>query len=784
MKKRDNLLPQTKAISNIATSVEIPESKYHYIGEQIESVDGYEKATGKAIFFSDLEFPGMLHTAILRSPYPHARIINIDTTKAEAFPGVAAVITAKDLPKEKYGPQKPDRNILAVDKVRFVGEEVAAVAAKDLEIAKKALSLIKVKYEPLPYFLSPKEAIGRDDLLIHDDAPKNIAHQSKIIRGRGKEAFDECDLIVEEEFSTQAVHCLFLEPHICVAYIDSYGILNIYLPVQTPFPWRNKIASLFDLPLSKIKIVQTHMGGAFGGKLDTTLHMIATALALKTKKPVKVAHTKDDDLASGFHRVATNIWMKIGAKKDGTLIAKQVKIIGDNGAYNSLAPKIVCTNMAIRSDCLYRYKHTETEAYLVYTNKVPSSAYRGYGNPQITFAQESLLDILARKLNMDPVELRLKNIIHQGDITIHGWHIRSSGLEECLIKGAEEIGWEKDKNKNGKMHGRGVACMIHVSGNRGALDWDGSETMIRLHEDGSIVVFSGESELGQGIRTVLAQITAEELGVPISSVKVAQVDTEISPFVLGPYSTKTTVLAGNATRIAAKKLKDMITKKAAVWLNVPDSEIRLEDGKIKTDKKEYDLKEFTEWFHTHEGRESLFARGIFDPGRVRISAENDFYGDISANYPLAAHFAEVEVDPETGEVTILNYVAAHDIGKVINFNGAKGQVIGGVMQGIGYAIMEEILYKDGKVANPDLVNYLIPTSMDTPKIKPLFIESLDPVGPYGAKGIGEPTLIPVAAAVANAIYDATGIRFTSIPITAEKIYMALKRKREKSEDKS
>lgn len=744
---------------------------YRYIGEKVENIDGYDKVTGQAIFFSDIEIPHMLHAAILRSPYPHAKILDIDVTAATRVPGVACVITSEDVPSTLYGPQRPDRNVLAREKVRFVGDEVAAVAAVDIETALKAISLIKVRYQQLPAVFDPCEAMQPNAVLVHDSAPRNIASFSRIVRGKGKDGFSECDVIVEDEFTTQRVHCLYLEPQLCVVDIDKKGNLTVYLPVQTPFLWRDEIARVFGLPLSKVRVVQVYMGGAFGGKLDTSTAMIATALALKTGKPVRVALSNDDELKYGFHRVPTKIHIRIGAKKDGTLIAKQVRIVADNGAYNSLAPKIVCTNMATRSDCLYRYKHVETEAYLVYTNKVPTSAYRGYGNPQITFAQESLLDELAYQIGIDPLELRIRNIHSVGETTIHGWQIRSSGLAKCLREGAQMINWEAPRPR---FRGRGVACMIHVSGNRGKLDWDGSEVILRLHEDGSLVLLSGESELGQGVRTVLAQIAAEEIGLSIDDVKVLPVDTDVSPFALGPYSTKTTVLAGNATREAAQKLKAKILEYAEQMLSVPRAKLQVNNGKIVGADKEVSLKDFMSWYHKHEGRRTIIAHGVFEPGKVRISADNDFYGDISATYPLAAHFAEVEVDPETGQVLITRYIAAHDIGKIINFEGARGQIFGGVVQGIGYALMEELVYEDGTITNGELSNYLIPTSMDVPTIEPIFVESYDPVGPYGAKGIGEPTLIPVAAAIANAIRDATGIRFKELPITPEKIFMALK----------
>ena len=748
-----------------------------YVGQDVPMVDSKEKATGKAVYFTDLKLPKMLYGAILRSPYAHARILNVDSAKAASMSGVKAVISANDVPSVKYGPQMPDRNILAVNKVRFIGEEIAAVAATSPEVAQEALTQIKVEYRPLPAYFDPEESAMSDGPWIHEDKPHNIAHTSQIVRGSIREGFAQSDVVVEETFHTQAVHCLYLESQMCLADLDERGNLILYLPVQTPFTWRNKVANVLGMPLSRVRVVQTHMGGAFGGKLDTSLHLIAAVLALKANRPVRLINSKEEDLTASFHRVPAKIWIRVGAKRDGTLISKQVRIIGDNGAYNSLAPKIVCTNMATRSDCLYRYHHTGTESTLIYTNKVPTSAFRGYGNPQITFAQESIIDMVAKEIEMDPVEFRLKNIIQKGDITIHGWQIRSSALDACLREGARKIGWRRSRPVKKKMRGMGTACMIHVSGNRGAMEWDGSETIIRFHDDGTAVVLSGEAELGQGARTVLAQITAEEIGMKIEDVKVRQVDTDVSPFALGPYSSKTTVLAGNATRLAAQKMRSMIVEKTSKMLDADPSAVRINGGQVWVDGNEEEkmpLREVFHWAHIQEDRETLVAHGVYDPGKVRISPQNNYYGDISATYPLAAHFAHVEVDPDTGEVTVLNYVAAHDIGRVINPLGARGQVIGGVVQGLGYSLMEEIKYDGGRVCNADLADYLIPTAKDIPPIHVLFMESDDPVGPYGAKGIGEPSLIPVAAAVANAIYDATGIRFTEIPITAERLYLALK----------
>jgi CO/xanthine dehydrogenase Mo-binding subunit len=766
----------------IAFSVpDVQEGTLTYVGKRIPMVDASLKVRGKAVYYTDLDLPGMLHAAILRSPHPHARILHINTDRALSLPGVKTVLLPKDTPLEKYGPQVADRPILAREKVRFVGEEVVAVAAVDEETAREAIGLIQVEYGLLPPVLEIDEALREGAPLIHEGIEGNVAASTRIQRGEPEQGWKESDLILEEEFKTSFVHPLYLEPQICVAAFGLSGELVLYLPIQTPFTTRNMMARILGIPLHKIKVVQTHMGGAFGGKLDTSLHFIAALLAQKAGRPVRLANTREEDLSSTFLRVPTRIRIKIGAKRDGTLIAKQVRILADNGAYCSLAPKIVCTNMATRSDCLYRYQHTLTESTLVYTTKVPTSAYRGYGNPQITFAQESLIDMLGHRLGIDPVDIRLKNGIQTGDTTIHGWKIASCGLRECLEEGAKRIGWyEKRKKDPERLRGVGVAAMIHVSGNRGALEWDGSEALIRMHEDGTALLFSGESELGQGKNTVLAQIAAEAMGLSLDHIHAAPVDTSSCPFVLGPYSSKTTVLAGNAVRKAGEEIRLQILETASKMLQLPAESLEVKESHIhirgETNPK-LAVKEVTRYVHTHENRRTLFGHGIFDPGKVRIGPQNEFYGDVSTTYPFAAHFAEVEVDSQTGEISILRYVAAHDVGKAINPMAAEGQIAGGVVQGLGYALMEEIRFREGKIQNPDLQDYTIPTVLDVPPIESILVESNDPAGPYGAKGIGEPTLIPVAPAIANAVFHATGIRMTEIPITAEKLYLAMKKRK-------
>jgi CO/xanthine dehydrogenase Mo-binding subunit len=392
--------------------------------------------------------------------------------------------------------------------------------------------------------------------------------------------------------------------------------------------------------------------------------------------------------------------------------------------------------------------------------------------------------MLAAELKIDPLELRLKNAVQRGDTSIHGWKIGSCGLAECLEEGARRIHWEEKRRERDlrKLRGVGVACMIHVSGNRGIIEWDGSEAIIRMHEDGTAVLFSGESELGQGKNTVLVQIAAEEIGLSMDHIQVAPVDTDICPFVLGPYSSKTTLLAGNAVKMAGEKIRNQLLDIASKMLSLPASALTIKESHVYVQgesKPGLTVKDVIQYAHTHEGRQTLLAHGIFEAGKVRIGPQNDYYGDISAAYPFAAHFAEVEIDPQTGEITILRYVALHDVGKAINPMAIEGQIEGGVIQGIGYSLMEEILFKEGRVENPHLQDYYYPTALDVPPIDAIFVESNDPAGPYGAKGIGEPTLIPVAPAIANAIYHATGIRFRELPITAEKIFLALKNRERK-----
>lgn len=754
--------------------------KYRYLGIKQNFIDAKEKVTGQAKYLDDLVFPGMLYGKILRSPYPHARIKSIETFDAERLPGVKAVITAADCPRHKFGLEIPDVYMLAVEKTRYVGDEVAAVAAVSEEIAAEALSLIRVEYEPLPVLASPEEAMAPGAPLIHEDKAGNIAREYRISRGNVDEDFARCDFVFEEEFSTPRVQACYMEPFGVIAKWEQDGRLTIWSGLQAAFHGRNEIAKALGISPSKISVKAPNIGGGFGAKIwIRNFHPIAAVLARKTGRPVKIILTREEEMLTTRPRVAARMKIKLGMMKDGTMVAKETRIIADNGAYSWAAPKILL-NMSVRTDCLYRYKSSRTEATLVYTNLVPSSGFRGYGNSQMHFAMESMIDICSRKIGLDPVEVRLKNASRQGDTTLHGWKLRSCGLTECVQKAAEAIraGRLPASDQGGRIRrGIGVACMNHVSGNRGGENFDGSSAMVRFHEDGRLMVYSGESDMGQGAKTVFAQIAAETLGLCIDDIEVMPLDTDTSPFCYGSYSSRVTTVAGKAVYLAAQKVRTQLLELAARKLHVPAEQLDISDGKV------YDrldpghtlsVAEVCRYGIRSRAASELTAYVTYDPPTE--GADGNFYGDYSSAYNYGAHGVEVEVDTMTGKIKLLRVAAAHDVGAVINVNGVIGQITGGVAQGAGWALYERQVHREGIPQNANLRNYILMTIKDMPEIQSILVETNDPVGPYGAKGIGEPTLIPTAPAIANAIEDAVGIRVTSIPIMAEDLYWALQAK--------
>jgi CO/xanthine dehydrogenase Mo-binding subunit len=746
------------------------------IGKPIPRVDGITKVTGRAAYCDDLRLRGLLYGKILRSPYSHAKILHLNTERAERIQGVRAVITAIDTPLVKYGIMIRDELPLARNKVRYIGDEVAAVAAVDEETAEEALRLIEVEYEPLDAVYEMDEAIDPSAPLIHE-AERNIARHLEIERGDIEKGFEESDQIFEDEFSTNFVHTAPIEPWTCIAEYDPSGKFTFYIPLQEVGRSLPTIGMALNVPNSKIRVIQTEVGGGFGGKNGITpLTPITAFLAKKSGKPVKIVCARDEEFMTSRPALPMKIALKVGVKNDGRLMAKSTKIMANNGAYTSHGVTVSQAAMA-RFDSVYRQKNIKTELDLIYTNNVPTGAYRGYGANQTAFALESHMDLIAERLGMDPLDIRLRNATKKGDISVHGWNIKSCALEQCLEEASRASGWKDFKSKKPPNRGMGIASSIHICGLDYPILYSGSKIVLNIGDNGIVNILSGEGEVGQGANTVLTQIVAEQLEIPVEWIAVPELDTQYTPIGLGAFSSRVTITAGNAAKKAADEIKGKIIEIASVILQAHPSELKMAGGNI---------------YHREDSSKSLSYSQFIDAanrsgmtpiigiGRYKFEGggydPKTLFGDMSGTYSFAAHVAEVEVDPETGFITILNYFAAHDSGNIINPICAEGQVEGGVVQGIGYGVNEEILLSSGEIMNPGFMDYKIMKATGVPNIKVIFVQSEDPIGPFGAKGIGEEVSVPAPPAIANAVYDAIGVRIKNLPITPEKILRKLKNK--------
>ncbi|MBI3076069.1 MAG: xanthine dehydrogenase family protein, partial [Deltaproteobacteria bacterium] len=750
-------------------------------GARVPRVDGKEKVTGAAAYAADIALPRALVGKVLRSPYPHARLLHIDTSKARRVPGVKAVITAEDTPKIPHGLFVKDTYPLALERVRYVGDEVAAVAAASEEAASEALELIEVEYEELPAVFDPLEAMAPGAPQLHADRPGNIAYQLSVERGDVEAGFQQAAHVIEERFTTHATYHAYLEPIASVVSYGHTGKLTVWASAQEPFMTQAELAEALHLPPSDIHFIQPHVGGAFGGKTMDDNHLyISCLLALKTRAAVKLVNTREDEFVASRPRVPTVIDLKVGFAGDGAIVAKEARVVSDNGAYTSRTPVIMRTT-CIRADSLYRLQNLRTHGYLVYTNKIPTGSMRGFGNPQMHFALESVMDMAARELGMDPLALRLRNATQAGDVTVHGWRVASCGLSECLERTAAEVGWRGARPAPGasgtKRRGVGLACATHVSGRRHFGNYDGSSALVKVNEDGRVVVLSGEGDVGQGSRTIFAQIAAEELGVPYEDVDVTMADTESTPFGMGSHASKVTFVGGNAVRVAAADARRQLLEITARLFEARAEDLAIQDGRIfhrELPQRALTVAEAAKAHIYRQGGEPVIGKGAWDPPSELH--DKTFYGNISGAYPFGACAAEVEVDVESGEVKVLRIVSAADVGRAINPMLAEGQIEGGVIQGLGYALCEEIRNEEGRVLNPNFSDYRIMACEDIPvEVKAILVEPVDPYGPFGAKGLGELVVAPVAPAVANAVAHAVGARITSLPITAEKLFTALRR---------
>lgn len=767
--------------------------EFTVIGKRLPRIDAKSIVTGTANFLDDICLPRMLHGKILISPYAHARILRVDISDAEKAPGVKAVVTGKDIVKvtKPYGRVIKDELPLQPEKVRYQGDGIAAVAAETEEIAVEALKLINVDYEILPPLLDPEEAMKPDAPKIHEWAERNIAGPVNAIGGDIEKGFKEASCILEQKFVTSKVTATPMETHGSLANYEPFtDKLTVWSSTKSPFWDRAKLADTLHLPLHNIRIIKPYVGGDFGHKGDfTSDKYLAAFLSIKTQRPVKIIYTREDEFQSTRTRHNTIITSKMGFKKDGTITAHHAHVIMDIGAYVSLSVWVAGA-IASRLHEVYRIPNVRTEGVMVYTNKAVSGAYRGFGNPQARFAVEQMMDIAAEELEIDPIEVRLKNTLKAGDISSLGRKIMSCGLDECIKQAAEAIGWREWRRE--KYRGIGIACTQHSSGVRGestSTGWgqgntDNSSAYLKVNEDGSVTLFTGASDVGQGLHTVLAQIVAEEIGVELEDISVIAADTDITPYDSATIASRCTTIAGNAVKVAAEDAKRQLFQIASEMLEAPIHELEAKHRVIyvRTDPaRKISIAEVVcaGQFSSVGGVEGkgriIIGRGYFD-SETEVPNPRTGYGNISVAYPFAAHAVEVKVNPESGAVEILKYVSVHDCGRLINPLLAEGQLQGAIAQGLGYTFIEEMVYDrdTGRLINPTFTDYKLHTAKDIPQIRTIIVKTVDPATPLGAKGLGETGMNPTAAAIANAIYDAIGIRFKELPIKPEEILRLIK----------
>ena len=747
---------------------------FDVIGKGVPKRDGADKVTGRTRYLHDLALPRMLHGKILRARFPHARIVRIDARRAAALPGVVAVLTGEDVEQHPFGFAR-DQLALKRGKVRCIRDEVAAVAAETAAVAEAALDLIEVEYEELPGVFDPARAVEPGAPLVHDElATNHTPLRYQFTHGDVDRAFAEAAAVVEGTYRLDFVTTACLGTMVALADWDPEGRLTMWSTTQVPFLYQRDLAQALGVPGDRVRVMQPPVGGNFGRGLDLhPIDVVAALLARRARRPVKVEFERLEEFVASPTREACTIRLRTAAAADGRLLGRDCHVVIDNGAYvswGSTTPYVMLSTVA----GLYRCPTVRFDTTIAYTNNPYSGSMRGYGNLESTFAVEAQMDDLAGRLGLDPLAIRRRNATRPGDVNPQGFVITSCAMTECLDAVGEEIARDAPPAHPGWRRGVGYAAMFHVAGGARIYRSDGCGAIVRLDDFGAVSLVTGATEIGQGSETVLAMIVAETLGVPLDRVAVVNSDTAVKPWDVGAHASRTTFIAGNAARLAAEKLRAGLLAMAAGELDAPAERLAIRDGWVfvadePTRRLPYDR--VVRAGHFRPGGRTLTAEAFYDPPTAML--DKDLQGNVSAAYGFAAQAVLLDVEEATGRIEVRKVASAHDVGRALNPPAAEGQIHGGIHMGLGYALSERLVVEQGHVLTATFMDYAILRADDMPALAVHLIESVDAEGPFGAKGLGESGVIPVSAAVANAVRDAIGVRFTALPITAAGVHAAL-----------
>jgi carbon-monoxide dehydrogenase large subunit len=742
------------------------------VGQPVARKDAADIVTGNVVYGADISLPGMLHGRLVRSAVASGKVIRVDVSGAKALPGVKSVITAADVPMTRFGYGIKDEQIFASAKIRYVGEPIAAVAAVDEETAEEAARLVEVEYEEAPGVFDVLDAVKEGAPLVHEELGSyepnrlvtrewnpspgtNILHRIELRRGDVEAGFREADYVFEDTFRTRRVHHCYIEPHACVARVEA-GKITVWTATQRVFIVRAMLADVFGVPEESVRVICTKVGGGFGGKNGVRLEHYAVALAMKTGKPVKLVMRRDEEFTASAGSVPAVIIMKTGVKRDGRMIAREVKFLWDCGAYSDGLP---ASNRAIKDGAgPYKVPHIRVTSTLVYTNTLRGCPFRGLGVPESVWAGESQIDMIAHRLGLDPVEFRIKNLLEDGDPAPTGEIQERVTAKECLKRVVSAAGYEGERWKDNRGdRAIGISMIYKSPTGAGGV----SSAVVTINRDGSIQLLIGSSDVGGGMETVLAQLAAEEFGVEVADVTVMSADTSVVPFDHGTYSSRVAVSSGLAILQAAAEARRQLLEIAGAVLGEEPSALMLRQKQI----------------FRHADGKGIPVEEIFRDPRCRqksiVASGSAAEDGKKGGWSFGAQAVEVKVDRETGQLHVVRVISAHDVGKAINPPLAIGQVEGGVVMGLGYALREELRMDEGRIINPTFADYAIPFAQQTPPIEAILIESPSSMGPFGAKGIGELALFGIAPAIANAVESAIGKRITELPMSPENILKAL-----------